>query len=233
MGIQRLGRRNSGYERVDDADDLEIFSNFGHRSVETADMHNQSPITCTPRLMSMLPEVFPTQRESQKEKTHIVFLAQIDAPAVFPDTQLFVLGQLAHFPVMSLVAESGGGGQEEGAEEHGGEERQAEEGEGMTGEEGAVAGGQRGGVVVAAPEGFGGEGVEEVYPLALVDIHPASLGPAWFSWYRIAFASTDAHKWICTIRLSGVFIGDTYGVCLRLYRPESNRGRSLDGERVA
>lgn len=43
---------------------------------------------------------------------------------------------------MAFVAQGGGGREEEGAEQHGGDEGQAEEREGMSGEENAVAGGE-------------------------------------------------------------------------------------------
>lgn len=43
---------------------------------------------------------------------------------------------------MAFVAQGGGGREEEGAEQHGGDEGQAEEREGMSGEEDAVAGGE-------------------------------------------------------------------------------------------
>lgn len=43
---------------------------------------------------------------------------------------------------MAFVAQGGGGCEEEGAEQHGGDEGQAEEREGMSGEENAVAGGE-------------------------------------------------------------------------------------------
>lgn len=76
------------------------------------------------------------------ESRYIIFLCQINPPLVLANAQLLVLCQLSHLAVMAFVAQGGGGREEEGAEQHGGDEGQAEEREGMSGEEDAVAGGE-------------------------------------------------------------------------------------------
>lgn len=80
-------------------------------------------------------------------QTHIVLLLHVDSPPVLPDPQLLVLRHRLHFAVVPLVPQRRRRRQEEAAQQHCRDEGQPEEREGVSGERGAVAGGQR--VVVA------------------------------------------------------------------------------------
>lgn len=65
----------------------------------------------------------PTHLSSQP----VILLIHIDLPPILANPQLLLLGQLPDFPIVSLVPDCGGGGEEEGAGDHGEDEGEAEE----------------------------------------------------------------------------------------------------------